>query len=145
MDRKDQVSQFEAALTSDAGSVARALDAEIEWMDTALALRGSTQQMVNFADRSRNVVGAAFLNGNGDVLADTRSAGPQLASLDRRNFPKDGVTVDSLINDEGTATPVLTRKSGDGYLVVALALLKHTESRRKLAAAVADGFFLESA
>ena len=120
-DRADQISQFEATLTSDASSVARALDAEIEWMDTALALRGSSQQMVNFAARSRNVVGAAFLNGNGDVLADTRSAGPQLAALDRRNFPKDGVTVDSLINDKGTATPVVTRKSGDGYLVVALA------------------------
>lgn len=120
-DRKDQVSQFEAALTSDAASVARALDAEIEWMDTALALRGSSQQMVNFAARSRNVVGAAFLNGNGNVLADTRGAGPQLAALDRRNFPKDGVTVDSLINDKGTATPILTRKSGDGFLVVALA------------------------
>ena len=121
MDRKDQISQFEAALTSDASSVARALDAEIEWIDTALALRGSSQQMVNFAARSRNVIGAAFLNGNGDVLADTRGAGPQLAALDRRNFPKDGVTVDSLINDKGTATPVVTRKSGDNYLVVALA------------------------
>lgn len=121
MDRQDQISQFEAALASDADSVARALDAEIEWMDTALALRGSSQQMVNFAARSRNVVGAAYLNGNGNVLADTRGAGPQLAALDRRNFPQDGVTVDSLINDKGTATPVLTRKTGDNFLVVALA------------------------
>ena len=120
-DRKDQISQFDAALTSNATSVAWALDAEIEWMDTALALRGSSQQIVNFADRSRNVVGAAFLNGNGNVLADTNGAGPQLASLDRRNFPNNGVTVDSLINEKGTATPVLTRKSGDSYLVVALA------------------------
>ncbi len=121
MDRADQINRFEAALTSDAGSVARALDAEIEWMDTALALRGSSQQMVNFAARSRNVVGAAFINGNGNVLAETRGAGAQLATLDRRNFPKDGVTIDSLINDQGTATPIVTRKSGDGYLVVALA------------------------
>ena len=120
-DRKDQITQFEASLTSDASSVARALDAEIEWMDTALALRGTSQQMVNFTARSRNVVGAAVLNGNGDVLADTRGAGVQLAALDRRNFPVGGITVDSLINDKGTATPVVTRKSGDTYLVVALA------------------------
>ncbi len=120
-DRLDQITQFEAALTSDAQSVTRALDAEIEWMDTALALRGSSQQMVNFAARSRNVIGAAFLNGNGNVLAETPGAGPQLAALDRRNFPQGGVTVDSLINDKGTATPIVTRKSGDNYLVVALA------------------------
>ncbi len=120
-DRQDQINRFEASLTADAGSVTRALDAEIEWLDTALALRGSPQQMVNFAARSRNVVGAAFLDGNGNVLADTRGAGPQLAALDRRNFPKDGVTVDSLINDKATATPVVTRKAGDNYLVVALA------------------------
>jgi len=31
------------------------------------------------------------------------------------------VTVDSLINDKGTATPIVTRKSDDGFLVVALA------------------------
>ena len=120
-DKADQITQFEAALSSDASAVARALDAEIEWIDTALSLRGSSQQMVNFAARSRNVVGAAFVNGNGDVLADTRGAGPQLAALDRRNFPKDGVTIDSLINDKGTATPIVTRKSGDNFLVVALA------------------------
>ena len=134
-DRKDQITQFEASLTSNASSVTRALDAEIEWMDTALALRGTSQQMVNFAARSRNVVGAAVLNGNGDVLADTRGAGPQLAALDRRNFPARGVTVDSLINDKGKATPVVTRKSGDTYLVVALeagTLIGNIEGTRSL-------------
>ena len=120
-DRKDQIAQFESALVADAGSVARALDAEIEWMDTALALRGSSQQMVNFAARSRNVVGAAYVNGNGQVLAATPGAGPQLAALDRRSLKQGGVTVDSLINDKGTATPVITRKSGDNFLVAALA------------------------
>merc|ERR1712232_406282 len=40
---------------------------------------------------------------------------------------------------------LLNQLSWVSDLVVALALLKHTESRRKLAAAVADGFFLESA
>lgn len=119
-DKQDQIVRFEEALISDANAVARALDAEIEWMDTALALRGSSQQIVGFAARSRNVVGAAIINGNGNVLADTRGAGAQLAKLDRRNFPSDGVTIDSLINDKGIATPVITRKSGDAYLVVAL-------------------------
>ena len=120
-DRNDQILQFETALSSDAGAVARALDAEIEWIDTALALRGTPQQMVNFAARSSNIVGAALINGNNSVLADTPGAGPQLASLDRRNFPANGVTINSLIDDKGIATPIVTRKAGDNYLVVALA------------------------
>ena len=120
-DRNDQISQFQAELSSSAGSVARALDSEIEWMDTALALRGSSQQIVNFVARSRKVIGAAILNGNGQVLAGTRGAGSQLAALDRRNFPQGGITVDSLINDKGVAMPVVTRKSGDNFLVVQLA------------------------
>ncbi len=120
-DLQEQISQFQADLASDAVAVTRALDSEIEWMDTALALRGSSQQVVNFAARSRKIVGAAILNGNSEVLAETKGAGRQLAALDRRNFPKGGVTVDSLINDKGIATPVVTRKSGDNFLVVALA------------------------
>jgi len=119
--KNDQISRFQASLTADVNSVARALDSEIEWMDTALALPGNPQQIVNFAARARNVVGASILNGNGKILAETPGAGAQLAALDRRNFPKNGVTIDSLINDKGTATPIITRKTGDNYLVVALA------------------------
>ena len=119
--RDDQIRQFETTLMSDAGAVARALDAEIEWIDTALALRGTPQQMINFAARPRNIIGAALINGNNHVLAETPGAGAQLATLDRRNFPTNGVTIDSLINDKGIATPVVTRKSGEQFLVVALA------------------------
>ena len=119
--KEDQIRQFETALSSDASAVARALDSEIAWIDTALALRGTPQQMVNFAARSNHIVGAALIDGNNNIQAETRGAGAQLATLDRRNFPVGGVTIDSLINDTGVATPVVTRKSGDSYLVVALA------------------------
>ena len=120
-DRQDQIQNFETMLVSEAGSVARALDSEIEWIDTALALRGTSQQIVNFAARSSHIVGAALIDGNNGILAETRGAGAQLAVLDRRNFPVNGVTIDSLINDKGVATPVVTRKAKDQYLVVALA------------------------
>ena len=118
--RDDQIQQFESALRADAASITRTLDAEIEWMDVALTRRGSPQQIINHVASSRTVVEAAILNGNGDVLADARGAGPQLAKLDRRNFPGSGVAIDSLINDKGVATPVVTRKFGDNFLVVAL-------------------------
>ena len=119
--KAEQIAQFETSLLSDAGAVERALNAEIKWIDLSLSQRGSAQQVVTSVTRSNNVVAAAIINGNSHVLADTRGVGPQLAALDRRNFPANGVTVDSLINDQGIATPVVTRKSGDGYLVVALA------------------------
>ena len=118
--QEDQIRQFETALAADADSIARNLDSEIEWMDLAIARPGSPQQIANNVASSRTVLEAALLTGNGDVLADARGAGPQLARLDRRNFPSNGVAVDSLINDKGVATPVVTRKFGDNFLVVAL-------------------------
>ena len=118
--REDQIQQFKTALTADAEAIIRNLDAEIEWMDLALARPANPQQIANNVASSRTVLEATLLTGNGEVLADARGAGPQLARLDRRNFPASGVAVDSLINDKGVATPVVTRKFGDNYLVVAL-------------------------
>jgi two-component system cell cycle sensor histidine kinase PleC len=118
--RERQISQFEIALKSDASSIARALDAEIEWMDLALSKQGSPQQISNRVASSRTVLEAAVLTGNGDLLADARGVGTQLARLDRRNFPNSGVAIDSLISDKGVATPVVTRKFGDNFLIVAL-------------------------
>ncbi len=119
--KTEDILRFESSLTSQAASVTRALDAEIEWVDSALALPASGQQIVNFTTRSRRILGAALIDANGIVKAETSGAGQQLAKLDRRNFPQGGVTIDSLINDKGVATPVITRKSGDMYLVAALA------------------------
>ncbi len=118
--RAEQIAQFETTLLSDASAVDRALTAEVKWIDIALSQRGSALQIVNSVARSTNVEGAAVISGNSQVLADTRGVGPQLAALDRRNFPANGITVDSLINNSGVVTPVLTRKYGDSYLVVAL-------------------------
>ncbi len=118
--KAEQVHVFETALTSDVTSVSRALDAEIEWVDTALALQGDSQQIVNFAARSRRVIGAALIDSNGNIEAETPGAGTQLVTLDRRNLSENGVRIDSLINDKGVTTPIITRKSGEVYLVTAL-------------------------
>ena len=116
----EEIGMLESGLTAQAQNVSRAVDAEIAWMDTALALNGTPQQIVEFATRSPNIVGAALLDGDGLVLSDTSNAGPTLARLDRRNFPAGGTNLDSLINEKGTATPVITRKIGETYLAAAL-------------------------
>jgi len=118
--REDQILQFQTSLTAEAKAIARALDSEIEWIDTALALQGTPQQIVSFAARSSHIHSAALIDGNGSVLADTLGYGPQLARIDRRDFPKNGVMVNSLISDEGIATPVITRRSNKGFLAAAL-------------------------
>jgi len=118
--RANQIVQFQTELLADAGTVERALNAEINWINLALSQRGSAQQFVNSVSRSNTIIGAAVINSNGQVLADSNGVGPQLAALDRRNFPENDATVDSLINDEGIVTPVVTLKSGGNFLAVAL-------------------------
>lgn len=118
--RANQIVQFQTELVADAGTVERALNAEINWINLALSQRGSAQQFVNSVSRSNTIIGAAVINSNGQVLADSNGVGPQLAALDRRNFPENDATVDSLINDEGIVTPVVTLKSGGTFLAVAL-------------------------
>jgi len=118
--RANQIVQFQTELVADAGTVERALNAEINWINLALSQRGSAQQFVNSVSRSNTIIGAAVINSNGQVLADSNGVGPQLAALDRRNFPENDATVDSLINDEGIVTPVVTLKSGGNFLAVAL-------------------------
>jgi two-component system cell cycle sensor histidine kinase PleC len=118
--RDEEINRFGTALAAQARAVTSELDSEIAWIETALSMNGSPQQVVNIVTRSKNIIGAAVIDGNGRVLAETVGAGRPLAALDRRNVPAQGVRVDSLINDEGNATPVVTRKAGDRYLVVAL-------------------------
>jgi len=102
--RANQMVQFQTELVADASTVERALNAEISWINLALSQRGSAQQFVNSVSRSNTIIGAAVINSNGQVLADSNGVGPQLA----------------LINDEGIVTPVVTLKSGGTFLAVAL-------------------------
>ncbi len=118
--RAEEITIFETSLSSEAYSIDRALKAEIEWVDTALSMNAGPQSMINFVARSGRVAGAALIDGSGTIQAETPGAGRQLAALDRRNFPPNGFAVNSLINTKGTATPVITRRSGDRFLVVAL-------------------------
>ena len=118
--RAEEINTFQTSLNNHAESVAKSLDAEVMWMNTALAMRGGPQQVVNFATRSKNVLGAAVIDGQGSVLAQTAGAGTAMAQLDRRNFPPTGIRVDTFINEKGVATPFLTHRAGDNFLGVAL-------------------------
>ena len=120
--KRTETSNYQSEIVSKASNAKRAIDSEIAWMDTALSITGSPRQIINFVERGRNTAGAALIDASGTIMAATQSRGKDLAKISRRNFPKNGVQVSSLIASDGSGvvTPVITRRAGDSYLVVAL-------------------------
>ena len=123
-DRKQSLSEeignFEVSLGNNAASISQKLDSVFLWMDSAINLRGGAQDIVNFAASSPIIEGAALIDGNGNILAQTDSRGEALANIDRRNFPANGHKIDSLINGQGVIRPVLIRRVGNHFLAAAL-------------------------
>jgi len=120
--KKTETSNYQSEVISKANNAKRAIDSEIAWMDTALSTNGSPRQIIKFVEGGRQTVGAALIDASGTIMAATQPIGKDLAKISRRNFPKGGVQLSSLIesNGSGVITPVITRRSGNSYLIVAL-------------------------
>lgn len=105
------------------GLTARAsqvLNAQISWMDTALAQSASPWQTVNFVSRGQFVAGAAILDSNNNVRAASQNAGPALSTVSLADFPTSGVSVTSVIANDGTVNPVIVKRYKNDFLAVAL-------------------------
>ena len=120
--KRTETTNYQSEVISKSNNIARTIDSEIAWMDTALSLRGSPNQIINFVARGQQTKAAALVDATGTLIASTNAAGKELARINRRNFPKGGVQLSSLISQDGKGivTPVITRRSGDSYLIVAL-------------------------
>lgn len=118
--RKNETENYQSEVISKANNVARALDSEIAWIETALSLKGSPNQIINFISRGQQTRGAAIIDASGNVVAETPKAGPYLARIDRRRIEQNGLRVTSDIASDGTINPVIIRRMSDSYLVVAL-------------------------
>ena len=136
-----ETSSYQSEIVSKANNAKRAIDSEIAWMDTALSINGSPRQIINFVERGRQTVGAALIDASGTIMAATEPGGKELAKISRRNFPKGGVQLSSLIASDGSGvvTPVITRRAGDSYLVVALRPSSLTGSLDGNLAIIQDG------
>jgi len=123
-DYKDYENIATAGLKSDMVSqsqkISQALNSQIGWMDTALALSGSPNQILNFVARGNGVAGAALIDGNNTLIAATPGAGDVLSSVDLKSFPQSGVSITSIIAKDYTTNPVIIKKKEDAYLVMAL-------------------------
>ena len=120
--KSNETASYQSEVVSKAKNAARAINSEIAWMDTALSLNGSPKQIINFVARGQQTSAAALIDASGTVMASTNAAGEDLAKISRRNFAKGGVQLSSLISKDGSGlvTPVITRRTGDSYLVVGL-------------------------
>ena len=113
---------YQSQIISRANEAKRAIDAEIGWIDTALSIDGSPQQIINFVQGGRHTVGAALIDASGTIMAAAGPQGKELANISRRNISKGGVHISSLIASDGSGVvmPVITRRTGESYLVTAL-------------------------
>ena len=118
--KKDAISGFSSELTTLAQNATHSLDNQIHWIDNAIAIQAPPRQTVNFIMRDENVVGVAIIDAAGKIIAASEGAGPTLAGLSRSQVPQNGVQINSLISNNGTPTPVITKRNGDLFLTVAL-------------------------
>lgn len=120
--KSTETDSYASEIDSKANNVSRMINGEIAWMDTALSLKGSPNQIINFVGQGRQTVAAALIDSAGTVMATYGNDGKNLVTVNRRNFTKDGVQISSLIAKDGSGvvTPIITRRSGNNYLVVAL-------------------------
>ena len=117
--KQAETSTFQTDIASRAHFVDHRIGGNVAWMDTALSVKGSPQQIIDVLARGKSIAGAALIDSAGQVIAATPEAGPILSQIDRRNFPKSGILISSIINKDGRINPVITRRSADVFLVMA--------------------------
>jgi len=139
--KRTETSSYQSEVISKANNAKRAINSEIAWMDTALSINGTPRQIINFVEGGRQTAGAALIDASGTIMAATQPGGNELAKISRRNFPRGGVQLSSLIASDGSGvvTPVITRRTGDSYLIVALRPGSLTGSLDSNLAIIQDG------
>ena len=122
--RNDHNLSQTSAAYQDAGNMASTaaarLDAQLAWIDQALASRGSAQQIIGLVARGKDVQGALVVSANNTVLAATENAKSAGPAIPVKDFPQAGIKIMSLISDSGAVSPVIIRRAGKAYLAVIL-------------------------
>jgi len=107
-------------LDAQTAKASQTLNAQIAWMDTALAQNGGPRQIINFVSRGQTVAGAAILDKNNTVISASPNAGAALRTVSLRDIPASGVSVTSVIAKDGTVNPVIIKRYRDTFLALAL-------------------------
>ncbi|MEE9347015.1 MAG: hypothetical protein V3U82_02390, partial [Robiginitomaculum sp.] len=104
-----------------AASVSDRIGAQVRWIETSIALRGSAQKIVRTAASGPNVIQVAMIDANGIILASAPAATKAFTSVSQKNFPQSGIRLTSVISTGGVSNPVIVRKVSDVYLMTMLA------------------------
>lgn len=121
--KKEQVAATASITKQLDGLTARAsqvLNAQVSWIDTALAQNAGPWQTINFVSRGQFVAGAAIIDSNNTVLSASPNAGAALSTVSVADFPSSGVSVTSVIAKDGTVNPVIIKRYQSNFLAVAL-------------------------
>jgi len=118
--KQESIATFSENLDYMARNAARSLNSQIDWINNAISLQASPQQTVNFIARNKDIVGVAIIDASGQVIAATEGAGPVLGKVNRDQVPQNGVKINSLISNNGTPTPIITKRNGNMFINVAL-------------------------
>ena len=137
--KSSQIQAQQNATESKANSIAHILDSQVAWMDTALNSNSNSKAIVNLVGRGQGIIGAALIDQSGNILSATPGSGEALKQVDRRNFPKGGVQVSSLINKNGAITPVVTRRANNNFLTIALAPGSLLDAKSKAMSVIMNG------
>jgi len=130
---------FSQSLVNKAQDVSRRIDTEISWIDRALFTDGTPRQITNFIAQSEAIVGVAFVDANGTVMAQAGELGAAISKIDSRNFPTGDVQVSSIVASNGRAQPVIIRRKGDVFLLSALKPQSFIGQNSENAALIMDG------
>ena len=116
-DKAAGLEQSKSEISAQGMAISDRIGSAVRWQDTALSFRGSASQIVGVAARGDNVMGVALLDSNGRSLSHYPTTAKTLNKVSLKDFPKSGVRIDSLPGENGQATPIIVRRSGNNYLV----------------------------
>ena len=119
--RDQATAAFDAEVRGSAETTSRALDAQVAQMQMSLAFSRDPATIIDLARRSQTVSGAAVIDTQGRVLAETPDAGGALVQISTMNLNDDETRIASLIQPTtGITTPVIAYRSQGLILLTAL-------------------------
>ena len=114
---KVQSSLVTSLNSKEADTISERIATQVNWMNTALAMRGNARQTVNVAARGPNVTAAAVLDSSGNVIASLPAQGTGFSNIPAQSLPKSGIAISYLLSEGGASNPLIILKSNDTYLV----------------------------
>lgn len=118
---RQEISDLSQKNYNQAAQADRNLNAQILWMNQALAANAAPEQIVNILTRGQFVIGALIMNEEGNVIAASAGSESVASQLDFANVPDTGISVMSVPDSNNQVNPVIIRRQNNAFLATILA------------------------